>query len=192
MYSFIKSTNLDSWNRRQLTFMERGGNNRLSQATPGPSITSRSVASSPPAINTLTTSQPSSRSTRHSSPMKLTAFSKTKQRQQQLQSPHSPLSQSKYQRNLKSRRRSRRRRPTSRIQLTKYSSPPLKKTARRIRRNSLRFGSTLTSRTSNLTMASPRHRKIKWPRSMSLLPNSPRRAETTRPPVPFLKSRHLK
>lgn len=25
MFSFVKSTNLDSWNRRQLTFMERGG-----------------------------------------------------------------------------------------------------------------------------------------------------------------------
>jgi hypothetical protein len=27
MFSFIKSTNLDSWNRRQLTFMEKGGIN---------------------------------------------------------------------------------------------------------------------------------------------------------------------
>jgi hypothetical protein len=27
MYSFVKSTNLDSWNRRQLTYMQKGGNN---------------------------------------------------------------------------------------------------------------------------------------------------------------------
>ena len=28
MYSFIKSTNLDAWNRKQLLFMEKGGNAR--------------------------------------------------------------------------------------------------------------------------------------------------------------------
>ena len=28
MYSFVKSINLDVWNKRQLTFMEKGGNNK--------------------------------------------------------------------------------------------------------------------------------------------------------------------
>ena len=28
MYSFVKSTNLDVWNRKQLLFMQKGGNQR--------------------------------------------------------------------------------------------------------------------------------------------------------------------
>lgn len=28
MYSFVKSTNLDGWSKRQLLFMQRGGNTR--------------------------------------------------------------------------------------------------------------------------------------------------------------------
>jgi len=28
MYSFVKSTNLDKWNRKQLLFMQKGGNQR--------------------------------------------------------------------------------------------------------------------------------------------------------------------